>query len=214
MTAEQYQKLEEAEFTWGELSRCEIRSETLLQRRCLMSCYCLVDSTRLDSYVVIVPENLSRSWYARLEDLKKFHNEHGHSRVPKEYPANPQLVAWCQNQRAHYRAYMLGKKSCMTAERVKLLEDAGFLFEVNGSERSRGRSSQSRRAALEEDKSEASEESEDEEDDPEVPMVAAARQGFSVTGHQNNGYNPYRDQGYHATHAYHHHQQPHYPPPF
>jgi hypothetical protein len=109
---------------------------------------------------------------------------------------------------------MLGKKSWMTAERVKLLEDAGFLFEISGSERARSRSSRSRRAAasLEEEKSDASEESEDEDDDHEVPMVAAARQAF---GHQNDGYNAYRDQGYHTGHAYHHHyQQPHYPPPF
>lgn len=104
----------------------------------------------------------------------------------------------------------------MTVERVKQLEDAGFMFEVHGSERVRARSSQTRRAAasLQEDKSEASEESEDEEDDPELPMVAAARQAYAVTGHQNNGYNAYRDQGYHTAHAYHHHQQPHYPPPF
>jgi Helicase associated domain len=201
MTAQQYQKLLDAGFVWGELTCVVVKFGVRALPCRLIYCSCL---NRL------LPENLSRSWYARLEDLKKFRSEHGHSLVPKEHPANPQLVAWCQNQRAHYRAYALGKKSCMTAERVKQLEDAGFMFEVHPF---RARSSRTRRGSrsLEEDKSD---ESEDEEEDPEMAMVAAARQAIAVTVHHDNGYCIYRDQGYHTAHAYHHHQQPHYPPPF
>ena len=51
-------------------------------------------------------------------------------RVPKVYPANPKLVSWCQNQRAHHRAFLLGKKTFMDAARKKQLEEVGFEWET------------------------------------------------------------------------------------
>ncbi|CAB9524031.1 helicase [Seminavis robusta] len=158
-------------------------------------------------------ENLSRSWFERYEELREFKRQHGHTRVPKEYPENPQLVAWCANQRAHYRAFMLGKRSCMNESRIKQLEDAGFQFEQTGPERSKPRRSPPGRVADEKSDSSEDEDDQGEEEHVEVPQMVA-RAPFAVAAYQNNAfaYREPHDPPYPI--AYPHHQQPRYHPHF
>lgn len=74
-------------------------------------------------------ENRSRTWNERFEEFKQFTEQNGHGYVPKECPEYPKLPSWCQNQRAFHNAFLLGKRSYMTAERNQQLEDAGFRWD-------------------------------------------------------------------------------------
>jgi len=65
------------------------------------------------------------SWNEKFEELKLFHNQHGHFLVPTEFP-NKQLRPWISTQRSHFRFKQEGKASQMTDERVELLNSIGF----------------------------------------------------------------------------------------
>ncbi|KAL7548655.1 hypothetical protein ACHAWF_011927 [Thalassiosira exigua] len=67
-------------------------------------------------------------WIIRYNELHAFSNEHGHCRVPHGYAPNPKLSWWVMNQRAQYAHRGQGKKTWLTDERIKLLNDIG---EVN-----------------------------------------------------------------------------------
>ena len=79
-------------------------------------------------------ENLNRSWNERFEELVKFKEQHGHCTITKDSNVNPKLVQWCQNARAHHRAFMLGKKTSMTLERKNRLQELGFPWELSTKE--------------------------------------------------------------------------------
>ena len=75
-------------------------------------------------------------WEKRLNELKKFKAENGHTNVPSSYPQNQPLAYWVFKQRGQYRIYMksvmggLKKEDrpiChMTPERIMLLNQIGF----------------------------------------------------------------------------------------
>ena len=50
------------------------------------------------------------SWMQRYRDLVKYYEHHGHSMVPKTYPANAQLPQWVSQQRTQYRLLEKGNK--------------------------------------------------------------------------------------------------------
>jgi hypothetical protein len=59
--------------------------------------------------------------------LKKFKKEFSHCRVPKGYDKDWELANWVRNQRLEQANLSKeGKKSRMTPERFKLLDDLGF----------------------------------------------------------------------------------------
>ncbi|KAL7505829.1 hypothetical protein ACHAXN_003267 [Cyclotella atomus] len=60
-------------------------------------------------------------WEQRLDELKKFKAEHGHTNVPSTYPPNQPLAYWIFKQRGQYRIY-----SHMTPERIRMLDEIGF----------------------------------------------------------------------------------------
>ena len=76
-------------------------------------------------------ENLNRSWNERFEELLEFRQKHGHCATHKESNVSKKLLQWCQNTRAHHNAFLLGKKTTMTAERKKQLDDLGFPWELS-----------------------------------------------------------------------------------
>jgi len=64
-------------------------------------------------------------WMLHYGDLKKFHKKHGHcyaSRVGDEEV----LASWVHVQRKHKKKHDEGKKTPLTAERIKLLNDIGI----------------------------------------------------------------------------------------
>lgn len=65
-------------------------------------------------------------WIRKLEELRRFKEEHGDSNVPQTYEKNPQLGKWVMDQR-----YLYGNRSPrMTKKRIKLLNELGFTWVI------------------------------------------------------------------------------------
>ncbi|GFH61993.1 hypothetical protein CTEN210_18469 [Chaetoceros tenuissimus] len=71
-------------------------------------------------------KRLIKIWNKRFEQLKKYKAKHGHCNVPKQYHANKTLAVWVYTQRQQYKKLLEGLKTCMTNERVRILEGIGF----------------------------------------------------------------------------------------
>lgn len=79
-----------------------------------------------------------RPWIEWLEELRGNKLEHGHCNVPLKYGRNVPLGSFVNNQRSEYRRYNNNKDggdgkngpSSMTEERIKELEDIGFMWSV------------------------------------------------------------------------------------
>jgi len=71
----------------------------------------------------VVWERLDDFWEHRLRDLTTFKMQHGHCNVPVEYPQNPALGTWLNNQRRLQRSLKLSH------DRVNRLEEVGVLWE-------------------------------------------------------------------------------------
>jgi len=65
-------------------------------------------------------------WSEHYDQLKEYRKEHGDCLVPTHYTSNPRLGRWVHTQRHQRRLMMKGKKSSMTEERVKKLDELGF----------------------------------------------------------------------------------------
>uniref|UniRef100_A0A7S4NGW4 Helicase-associated domain-containing protein n=1 Tax=Odontella aurita TaxID=265563 RepID=A0A7S4NGW4_9STRA len=72
----------------------------------------------------------SAEWEARLEQLIHYKKEAGNCRVPKDYPKNPSLASWCDNQRRQRKLRSEGKKSSMTDEREAALDAVDFWWGI------------------------------------------------------------------------------------
>ena len=75
------------------------------------------------------------SWDERLAELAQYKHVHGNCNVPQQYEQNKALGKWVAKQREHYRSREQGKKSSLSDERVKQLEDIGFTWTINQSKR-------------------------------------------------------------------------------
>lgn len=69
-------------------------------------------------------------WKEHFLELKQYKEAHGHCQVPTHCPSNPKLGRWVHTQRHQRRLQLKGKRSCMTHERVELLNSLGFSWEV------------------------------------------------------------------------------------
>ncbi|CAK8711346.1 MAG: Restriction endonuclease [Candidatus Electronema aureum] len=67
-------------------------------------------------------EVITDKWEDRYLQLLYFKEEHGHCKVPYNYPDNPQLGKWISNQRQKR------KQNKLTPERERLLDEIGFLW--------------------------------------------------------------------------------------
>ena len=65
---------------------------------------------------------LDNFWESRFQDLARFKAQHGHCNVPVEFPDNPALGTWLNNQRGLQRS---GK---LSPDRVKRLERLGVVW--------------------------------------------------------------------------------------
>jgi len=75
----------------------------------------------------------SDKWIDHWELLKRYKEQHSHCQVPTHYAENPKLGRWVHTQRHQRRLQLKGKKSCMTQERVDLLNQLDFSWEVRPS---------------------------------------------------------------------------------
>ena len=81
------------------------------------------------------------SWDDRMEMLKAYKAEHGDLLIPIRYKRNPSLGKFVHNTREQYKLFhhktKVGyKKKCsLTAERIKQLEDIGFVFSTERTKR-------------------------------------------------------------------------------
>jgi hypothetical protein len=60
--------------------------------------------------------------------LKQYEKENGHCLVPQNFEKNPKLGRFVKAQRRHYKLMTMRKKSSMTDERVRLLNQIGFAW--------------------------------------------------------------------------------------
>lgn len=69
-------------------------------------------------------------WIDHWKLLKEYKDKYGDCQVPTHYAENPKLGRWTHTQRHQRRLQKRGKKSCLTQERVELLDQLGFSWEV------------------------------------------------------------------------------------
>ena len=69
-------------------------------------------------------------WSYHFDELCTFKEENGHCLVPHTYPEKPHLARWVKRQRRQYKLRLEGNKnSTMTEERIKILNDIGFVWD-------------------------------------------------------------------------------------
>lgn len=69
-----------------------------------------------------------RKWYKHFADLVEFKRTHNHCHVSYTHSSNPELARWVKRQRYQYYLFREGNPSCMTEERIKKLNDIGFVW--------------------------------------------------------------------------------------
>ena len=74
-------------------------------------------------------------WWKRYEELKEYKQKMGHCDVPARYPENKKLGNFVCSQRQQYKALLKnvsGKRppSCLTPERINLLNEIGFTWAI------------------------------------------------------------------------------------
>lgn len=69
------------------------------------------------------------AWMEKYDELCEYRNYHGDCMIPLQYPSNPSLGVWVDQQRQHYSRRMSGRtKHSMTDERVQLLDAIDFCW--------------------------------------------------------------------------------------
>jgi len=71
----------------------------------------------------------AENWTEKFEELLRFREENGHCLVPNCHPENPALAQWTKRQRYQYKLKHDGKRSTITDERVRALDEAGFVWD-------------------------------------------------------------------------------------
>eukprot|EP00956_Cyclotella_meneghiniana_P023549 scaffold46055_cov56-Cyclotella_meneghiniana.AAC.4 len=72
------------------------------------------------------PQNPQVEWSERFEELIKYKEQHGNTRVPFRYKENPSLGAWVKRQRLAY------KRNKMLEDRIQKLNCIGFIWYPRG----------------------------------------------------------------------------------
>jgi len=69
----------------------------------------------------------NEAWRVRLQELRDFHQTHGHCRVPQKYAQNPSLGRWvCKMRLSAFKKWENGQESSLTEERIATLNNLGF----------------------------------------------------------------------------------------
>eukprot|EP00558_Chaetoceros_sp_UNC1202_P001272 CAMPEP_0197261214 /NCGR_PEP_ID=MMETSP1429-20130617/84430_1 /TAXON_ID=49237 /ORGANISM="Chaetoceros sp., Strain UNC1202" /LENGTH=174 /DNA_ID=CAMNT_0042725471 /DNA_START=524 /DNA_END=1048 /DNA_ORIENTATION=- len=108
MTDEHIQRLKDIGFVW------EAKQDSVWKEK-----DCSMKVAKADS-----------GWERNYKDLVKFKKKHKHTIVPKKYAKNQVLSSWVFRQRKHYRLRQENNAHHMSDERLKKLDDIGFVFQV------------------------------------------------------------------------------------
>jgi hypothetical protein len=71
----------------------------------------------------------AENWTEKFEDLIEFRNQYGHCLVPNAFPHNPALAQWVKRQRYQFKLKNEGKRSTMSDERIRALDEVGFVWD-------------------------------------------------------------------------------------
>eukprot|EP00540_Astrosyne_radiata_P001960 CAMPEP_0116846274 /NCGR_PEP_ID=MMETSP0418-20121206/13741_1 /TAXON_ID=1158023 /ORGANISM="Astrosyne radiata, Strain 13vi08-1A" /LENGTH=287 /DNA_ID=CAMNT_0004477497 /DNA_START=152 /DNA_END=1015 /DNA_ORIENTATION=- len=71
----------------------------------------------------------AEKWKERFDELIDFRKSNGHCLVPHTFPSNPPLARWVKRQRYQYKLLTEGKQSSMTNDRIRALEEVGFIWD-------------------------------------------------------------------------------------
>ena len=71
------------------------------------------------------------TWNQRFLELKQYIRDFGDCLVPKKFPSNPVLAKWVEMQRSQYKYLHDGRRSHLSPERIQLLEEVGFVWNVH-----------------------------------------------------------------------------------
>lgn len=71
-------------------------------------------------------------WSEKFEELCEYKDKMGHCLVPHTFRENLALARWVKRQRYQYKLMLEAKSSTMTADRVKALDDIGFVWDSQG----------------------------------------------------------------------------------
>jgi len=85
--------------------------------------------------VGFVWDSHSASWGERLRDLKQYRAEHGNCNVPTQYKRNKKLATWVKCQRRQYKLFLAGRPSTMNTERIDVLHELGFSWDMRSSKK-------------------------------------------------------------------------------
>mmetsp|Transcript_5649 Transcript_5649/g.13316 ORF Transcript_5649/g.13316 Transcript_5649/m.13316 type:complete len:384 (+) Transcript_5649:55-1206(+) len=67
-------------------------------------------------------------WLSNLEQLKEYKEKHGDCVVPRGFSGNPKLASWVAEQRKQRKLLIDGKQSSMIPDRIRLLDEIGFVW--------------------------------------------------------------------------------------
>ena len=84
------------------------------------------DSRSFNRYKATQSEN----WLDMFRELCRYREKSGSCNVPKNCPINKKLGQWVRTQRLQYKKYEKGHPSQITPERLKMLSDIGFKWEL------------------------------------------------------------------------------------
>jgi hypothetical protein len=71
-------------------------------------------------------------WNSKHEELLKYKEINGDTRVPQHYKVNKALGKWVAKQREQYKLHKKGKHSFLTPDRLEKLNSIGFVWSVRG----------------------------------------------------------------------------------
>jgi Helicase associated domain len=71
-------------------------------------------------------------WSEKFKELCNFKENAGHCLVPHTYQENLALARWVKRQRYQYKLMLERKSTTMTPERVKALDEIGFVWDSQG----------------------------------------------------------------------------------
>jgi hypothetical protein len=78
-----------------------------------------------------IPQTREEIWNLRLKELHEYKRNFGDCLVPTVFPSNPALKRWINRQREQYKRLQDGQRTCLTSERLRLLEGVGFVWDLN-----------------------------------------------------------------------------------
>ena len=79
------------------------------------------------------PKRVTTSWETRYQELLNYKQQYGHPNVPWRWKTNRPLAAWVNAQRKKYVDLQKGRKTNLTEENIRLLDEIGFRWQTNKS---------------------------------------------------------------------------------